>query len=105
MIINVLNQINFKYMTKISSFEKVIQQYDAIFFDAFGVLKNYNGLIEGVAETIYKLHNDQKQIFILTYPPPPPPPLSRRFAYIIRPTFISIFCPKQAKGSRLYSFT
>lgn len=66
MIINVLNQINFKYMTKISSFEKVIQQYDAIFFDAFGVLKNYNGLIEGVAETIYKLHNDQKQIFILT---------------------------------------
>ncbi|MCF8299439.1 MAG: TIGR01459 family HAD-type hydrolase [Haliscomenobacter sp.] len=53
-------------MTKISSFEKVIQQYDAIFFDAFGVLKNYNGLIEGVAETIYKLHNDQKQIFILT---------------------------------------
>ncbi len=53
-------------MTKISSFEKVIQQYDAIFFDAFGVLKNYNGLIEGVVETIYKLHNDQKQIFILT---------------------------------------
>ena len=53
-------------MTKISSFAKVIQQYDAIFFDAFGVLKNYNGLIEGVAETIYKLHNDQKQIFILT---------------------------------------
>lgn len=53
-------------MTKISSFEKVIQQYDAIFFDAFGVLKNYNGLIEGVAETIYKLHNDQKQLFILT---------------------------------------
>ena len=66
MIINVLNQINFKCMTKISSFEKVIQQYDAIFFDAFGVLKNYNGLIEGVAETIYKLHNNQKQFFILT---------------------------------------
>ncbi len=66
MIINVLNQINFKPMTKISSFANVIQQYDAIFFDAFGVLKNYNGLIEGVAETIYKLHNDQKQIFILT---------------------------------------
>lgn len=53
-------------MTKISSFANVIQQYDAIFFDAFGVLKNYNGLIEGVAETIYKLHNNQKQIFILT---------------------------------------
>lgn len=53
-------------MTKISSFANVIKQYDAIFFDAFGVLKNYNGLIEGVAETIYKLHNDQKQIFILT---------------------------------------
>ena len=53
-------------MTKISSFANVIQHYDAIFFDAFGVLKNYNGLIEGVAETIYKLHNSQKQIFILT---------------------------------------
>ena len=53
-------------MTKISSFEKVIQQYDAIFFDAFGVLKNYNGLIEGVAETINKLYNNQKQFFILT---------------------------------------
>ncbi|MEY4259340.1 MAG: hypothetical protein RL656_313 [Bacteroidota bacterium] len=66
MIINVLKQINFKRMTKISSFEKVIQQYDAIFFDAFGVLKNYNGLIEGVAETIYKLHSNQKQFFILT---------------------------------------
>ena len=53
-------------MIKISSFANVIKHYDAIFFDAFGVLKNYNGLIEGVAETIYKLHNDQKQIFILT---------------------------------------
>ena len=53
-------------MTKISSFANVVKHYDAIFFDAFGVLKNYNGLIEGVAETIYKLHNDQKQIFILT---------------------------------------
>jgi len=53
-------------MTKISAFETVIQQYDAIFFDAFGVLKNYNGLIEGVTETIYKIHNDQKQLFILT---------------------------------------
>lgn len=53
-------------MIKISAFETVIQQYDAIFFDAFGVLKNYNGLIEGVTETIYKIHNDQKQLFILT---------------------------------------
>ena len=44
MIINVLNQINVKRMTKISSFEKVIQQYDAIFFDAFGVLKNYDAI-------------------------------------------------------------
>ena len=66
MIINILNQINFEFMIKISSFANVIKHYDAIFFDAFGVLKNYNGLIEGVAETIYKLHNDQKQIFILT---------------------------------------
>ena len=56
----------FEFMIKISSFANVIKHYDAIFFDAFGVLKNYNGLIEGVAETIYKLHNDQKQIFILT---------------------------------------
>jgi len=53
-------------MTKISSFAKVVQHYDAIFFDAFGVLKNYNGLIEGVAETIYNLHEKHKHIFILT---------------------------------------
>jgi len=66
LIINILNQIKFEFMIKISSFANVIKHYDAIFFDAFGVLKNYNGLIEGVAETIYGLHDNHKQLFILT---------------------------------------
>jgi HAD superfamily hydrolase (TIGR01450 family) len=53
-------------MIKISSFAKIVQHYDAVFFDAFGVLKNYNGLIEGIAETIYKLIEKHKHIYILT---------------------------------------
>jgi HAD superfamily hydrolase (TIGR01450 family) len=53
-------------MLKISSFEKIVKPYDAVFFDAFGVLKNYKGLIDGVKETIYRLHENQKHLFILT---------------------------------------
>jgi len=51
---------------KIKSFRSVASQYKAIFFDSYGVLKNYNGLIEGVENTIQELRNQGIIIHILT---------------------------------------
>ncbi|MEZ4886946.1 MAG: HAD-IIA family hydrolase [Chitinophagales bacterium] len=51
---------------KIKSFQSVASQYKAIFFDSYGVLKNYNGLIEGVENTIEELRNQGIIIHVLT---------------------------------------
>ncbi len=51
---------------KIKSFRSVASQYKAIFFDSYGVLKNYNGLIEGVENTIQELRNQGIIIHVLT---------------------------------------
>lgn len=49
-------------MTKIRDFKSVVNRYDVIFFDAYGVLKNYNGLIPGVESTIkYLIKEDKNQ--------------------------------------------
>jgi HAD superfamily hydrolase (TIGR01450 family) len=47
-------------------FRTIADRYDVFFFDAFGVLKNYNGLIPGVLETFAYLRERQKLIYILT---------------------------------------
>ena len=51
---------------KIKSFRSVASKYKAIFFDSYGVLKNYNGLIEGVENTIQELRNQGIIIHVLT---------------------------------------
>ena len=53
-------------MIKKDVFARIVQDYDAIFFDAFGVLKDYWGIIEGVSDTITHLLKDKKEIFIVT---------------------------------------
>lgn len=51
---------------KIRSFAKIISKYQGIFFDSYGVLKNYHGQIEGMAETLATLEAQGKVIFVLT---------------------------------------
>lgn len=40
---------------KITKFSKLIENYKAVMFDAYGVLKTHSGVIEGAAETINRL--------------------------------------------------
>lgn len=51
---------------KISQFSEISAPYKAIFFDSYGVLKNFNGVIEGVNEVLVKLKKQKKVIKILT---------------------------------------
>lgn len=47
-------------------FESVISQYKVVFFDAFGVLRNYNGLVPGIEKTFNYLEQHQKEFLIIT---------------------------------------
>lgn len=51
---------------KIHDFKSVIENYKVIFFDAYGVLKNYKGLIPGVEKTFEYLKETNKEFYILT---------------------------------------
>jgi HAD superfamily hydrolase (TIGR01450 family) len=51
---------------KIRSFEEVVSPYRGIFFDSYGVLKNYQGQIEGMAESLRQLEAAGKTMFVLT---------------------------------------
>ncbi|QKZ11756.1 TIGR01459 family HAD-type hydrolase [Spirosoma sp. KUDC1026] len=51
---------------QLDSFSSLIDKYQVFFFDAFGVLKNYKGLIPGVVDTFAYLRQQQKQLYILT---------------------------------------
>ncbi|GAB3508142.1 HAD family hydrolase [Emticicia fontis] len=51
---------------KIHDFKSVIKNYKVIFFDAYGVLKNYKGLIPGVEKTFEYLKETNKEFYILT---------------------------------------
>jgi HAD superfamily hydrolase (TIGR01450 family) len=53
-------------MTKIRDFKSIANRYDVIFFDAYGVLKNYNGLIPGVESTIKYLLKEGIDFYVLT---------------------------------------
>ncbi|WKN43443.1 HAD-IIA family hydrolase [Tunicatimonas pelagia] len=50
----------------IQLFKSIADQYKVIFFDAFGVLKNYEGLIDGVEETMNYLHERNIGFYVLT---------------------------------------
>ncbi len=46
---------------RIKTFRSIVKNYKAVFFDAFGVLKNHSGLIQGIDKTFEYL--DEKGIF------------------------------------------
>ena len=48
------------------NFKEVIDQYKVIFFDSFGVIKNYMGLVPGVKETFASLEGQNKKYYIVT---------------------------------------
>lgn len=48
------------------NFESVVSRYKVVFFDAFGVLKNYEGAIEGVVQTMNYLRAQGIGFYILT---------------------------------------
>ncbi|RMG80834.1 MAG: HAD-IIA family hydrolase [Bacteroidetes bacterium] len=51
---------------KIRPFKSIVQRYKAVFFDSYGVLKNYNGLIDGAQETIEFLEEKGIDWLVLT---------------------------------------
>ncbi len=50
----------------LSSFKAVAANYQFIFFDAFGVLKNAEGILPGIQETFDWLQREGKEFYVLT---------------------------------------
>lgn len=48
------------------TFRSVVKKYKAVFFDAFGVLKNHQGLIAGIENTFHYLEGKGIPYYILT---------------------------------------
>lgn len=53
-------------MTTISDFREVVSRYKIVFFDAFGVVKNYKGLVPGIHRTFEYLKAENKEFYIVT---------------------------------------
>ncbi len=51
---------------QLDDFKNVAANYRVIFFDAFGVLKNYEGLLPGIENTFSWLQSTGKEFYILT---------------------------------------
>lgn len=51
---------------QLDDFKNVATNYRVIFFDAFGVLKNYEGLLPGIENTFSWLQSTGKEFYILT---------------------------------------
>ncbi len=51
---------------QIRSFKSVLSNYKVVFFDSYGVLRNYNGLIPGVEQTLLWLNAQQKHYYVIT---------------------------------------
>lgn len=51
---------------QVRSFKSVAENFKAIFLDSYGVLKNYNGLIEGVQDTIDFIRSRGIELRIIT---------------------------------------
>jgi HAD superfamily hydrolase (TIGR01450 family) len=52
-------------MTK-ENFKSLLEKYKIIFFDAYGVIKNYKGLIPGIEKTFEWLRQNDKAYYIIT---------------------------------------
>ncbi len=53
-------------MIQIDAFRPVLDRYKIIFFDAFGVLKNYGGLVQGIEKTFAYMQEQNKEYYIVT---------------------------------------
>jgi len=53
-------------MKRVDNFKSIIDRYEVIFFDAFGVLKNYEGLLPGIEHTFAYLEQQGKEYYIVT---------------------------------------
>jgi HAD superfamily hydrolase (TIGR01450 family) len=53
-------------MIHIDNFKTIVDKYNVIFFDAFGVIKNYQGLVPGIEKTFEYLKEQNKEYYIVT---------------------------------------
>jgi len=53
-------------MTNYQSFESIIDQYKVFFLDSYGVLRNHDGVIDGIANTLNLLESKGKTYRIIT---------------------------------------
>ena len=53
-------------MKRTENFKSIIDKYDIIFFDAFGVIKTYQGLMPGIEKTFEYLLAQGKEYYIVT---------------------------------------
>jgi ribonucleotide monophosphatase NagD (HAD superfamily) len=53
-------------MIHIENFKSIIDKYEIIFFDAFGVIKTYQGLVPGIEKTFSYLESQGKEYYIVT---------------------------------------
>jgi len=53
-------------MKKVDNFKSIIDKYKIVFFDAFGVIKNYSGLVSGIENTFNYLKREKKEYYIVT---------------------------------------
>jgi len=53
-------------MIQTVDFKSTIDRYKVIFFDSFGVIKNYKGLVPGMKDTFDYLEASQKDYYIVT---------------------------------------
>lgn len=53
-------------MIQTQNFKDIVDQYKVIFFDAFGVIKNYQGLVPGMDKTFAYLDSQKKKYYIVT---------------------------------------
>ncbi len=51
---------------EMQDFKGVVDGYEVVFFDAFGVIKNYKGLLPGIERTFKYLKYRHKEYFIVT---------------------------------------
>jgi HAD superfamily hydrolase (TIGR01450 family) len=53
-------------MKYVENFKSIIDKYEVIFFDAFGVIKTYKGLMPGIERTFEYLNLRKKEYYIVT---------------------------------------
>jgi HAD superfamily hydrolase (TIGR01450 family) len=53
-------------MKRIENFKSIIDKYEVVFFDAFGVIKTYQGLVPGIQDTFKYLEDQGKEYYIVT---------------------------------------